>query len=149
MDNQLARGWTTSWPSGRKKVDNQLTHQHIYIYIYMHAVESKLGPKIAFLESKFGSNISFFGAFAFQKSSSFCRENEINNEHNKKTNITVLWVKTWSTLLRNILGPSFDSNLDQVLTQPFCIFPLQKMLKPPFLKVLSAKTESFKPTPKI
>ena len=35
MDNQLARGWTTSWPSGRKKVDNQLTHQHAYIYIYI------------------------------------------------------------------------------------------------------------------
>ena len=36
MDNQLARGWTTSWPSNRKKVDNQLAHQHIYIYIYIY-----------------------------------------------------------------------------------------------------------------
>ena len=33
MDNQLARGWTTSWPCFQEKVDNQLTPQHIYIYI--------------------------------------------------------------------------------------------------------------------
>ena len=27
--------WTIDWPSKRKKVDHRLTHQHIYIYIYI------------------------------------------------------------------------------------------------------------------
>ena len=37
MNNQLARGWTTSWPSNRKKVDNQLTPQHKPIFAYARA----------------------------------------------------------------------------------------------------------------
>ena len=32
MDNQLARGWTTSWPWSRKNVDNQLTPQLIFLW---------------------------------------------------------------------------------------------------------------------
>ena len=34
VDHQLTSLWTTSWPAKRKKVDNQLTLQHIYIYAY-------------------------------------------------------------------------------------------------------------------
>ena len=59
---------------------------YIYICIYIYAVESKLGPKIAFFESKLGPNFLsfFFFGFFFQKRSSFCRENEIFKEKRAK-----------------------------------------------------------------
>ena len=34
VDNQLTFTWTTSWSSNQNKVDNQLTLQDIYIYIF-------------------------------------------------------------------------------------------------------------------
>ena len=52
-------------------------------YIYIYAVESKLGPKIAFFWVKTWSNFSLF-FFVFQKSSSFCRENEIFKKNEPK-----------------------------------------------------------------
>ena len=50
---------------------------HVHIYIYR---ESKLGPQIAFFESKLGPSFLLF----FQKSSSFCRENEIKENEQKR-----------------------------------------------------------------
>ena len=100
--------------------DNNFTAN---IYIYIYAVESKLGPKIAFFESKLGpSFLCFFFFCFFQKSSSFCRENEIfkKTSQKKRKKNTFFASKLGPILLRNILGPSFDSTLDQVLTQHFC-----------------------------
>ena len=87
-------------------------YQCIYIYIEIYAVESKLGPKIAFFWVKTWSNFSLFLVFLFFKYL-LCKENEI---FTKQMNFES---KLGPILLRNILGPSFDSTLDQVLTQPF------------------------------
>ena len=56
-------------------------------------------------------------------------------------------------MLRSMLGPSFDSTLDQVLTQHVLqnlgyIYLFEKMPKPLFYSVFSQKNENFKPTPK-
>ena len=40
---------------------------YIYVYICMYAVESKLGPKIAFFESKLGPFFLCFFVFCFSK----------------------------------------------------------------------------------
>ena len=36
VDYRLTRGWTIDWHWKRKKVDYRLTHQDIYIYIYIN-----------------------------------------------------------------------------------------------------------------
>ena len=53
-------------------------------------------------------------------------------------------------MLRNILGPSFDATLDQVLTQPFDIFGPFSMLKiclNHYFIVFEQKIRILKPTP--
>ena len=50
------------------------------ICMYIYIIDSKLGLKLAFFESKLGPSfqVSYFSfLFCFQKSSSFCRENEL------------------------------------------------------------------------
>ena len=112
----------------------------ISLYIYIYAVESKLGPKIAFFWVKTWSK--FFSFFlVFQKSSSFCRENEIlkKNEQKKRQKKTpFFWVKTWSNFVAQHtwtkfwlnLGPSFDSTFLLIFGY-FYLF--EKMPKPLFL----------------
>ena len=97
----------------KKKAPRNSTHQHIFLY----AVESKLGPKITFCWVKTWSNFSYFP---------FCLKNLLSagrmrfSEKRKNwQNLPFFWVTTWSSMLRNMLGPSLDSTLDQVLTQPF------------------------------
>ena len=96
------------------------TYVYIYIYIYFHAVKSKLGPKITFFEPK----LVFLFFVLFFLSSSICRENEIFTLKwtKRRQNYHFFESKLGPMLLRNILGPSFDSTLDQVLTQPFWHF---------------------------
>ena len=72
----------------------------------------KLGPKMAFFESKL-----------------HCRENDILKKNKKKTNITICCVKTWSNYVAQHTWTSFDSTLDQVLTQPFWHFLAFFLLK--------------------
>ena len=83
--------------------------------ISIYAVESKLGPNLPFFESKL-VQVFFFFLFVIQNSS-FCAENEI-----KKTRITIFEAKLGPIMLRNMLGPSLDSTLDQVLTRPWAKF---------------------------
>ena len=85
------------------------------VCIYIYAVESKPGPRFAFFESQPGP--SFLFCFVFQKSSSFCRENEIlkKNEQQKKT-------KKHHFLSQNLVQLCCATYLDQVLTQPWTRF---------------------------
>ena len=126
------------------------------IYIYIYAVESKPGPRFAFFWVKTWSKFSLFFFFVFQKSSSFCRENEIlkKKRAKKKTKkkTPFLESKPGPIMLRNMLGPGFDSTLDQVLTQHFCyflgIFTCFKRCRNPYFYSVFSKKENFKPTPK-
>ena len=86
-------------------------------YIYIYAVESKLGPKIAFFESKLGPSFLFFSFFVFQKSSSFCRENEILKKNEQKKD-----KKKHHFLSQNLVQFCCATYLDQVLTQPWTKF---------------------------
>ena len=110
------------------------SHKHAVAHIYIYAVESKLGPKIAFFWVKTWSKFSLFFLFLFfQKSSSFCRENDIlkKNEQKKRQKKTPFFEsKLGPILLRNILGPSLDSTFLLILGY-FYLF--EKMLKPLFL----------------
>ena len=95
-----------------------LQNNDIDIYIYMRC-RVNIWSKNSLFWVKTWSKYSLFFFFVFQKSSSFCRENEIfkKNEHKKKRKKHFFWVKTWSNFVaqhtwtkfwRN-LGPSFDS----------------------------------------
>ena len=115
-----------------------ITPQHIYIYV----VESKLGPTIVFFESKFGPSSLIFLLFCFFKNlllsagrMRFFRR----KEGQLKQKLPFFESKPGPIMLHNILGPSFDSTLDQVLDSSFLTFVghvcllLQNMLKPLFL----------------
>ena len=58
----------------------------------------------------------FFSVFVFQKSSSFCRENEIfqkkKENKGKKKKTTIFALKIRPILLRNIIGQIFNATLD-------------------------------------
>ena len=103
------------------------------IYIYICAVESKLGPTIAFFESKLGP---IFLSLCFSKIFFFLQGEW--DVHKNRTKIR----QTLPFLSQNLVQSCFATYLDQVLTQrwtkfwlnlfgnlgPF--FLLQKMLKP-------------------
>ena len=107
----------------KKKMDQFLTLKRAKIgpafnftaYIYIFAVESKRGPKIAFFESKLGPMFLFFFFVFFQNSSSFCRENEILQKTSKKDKNTIF-------LSQNLVQFCCATYLDQVLTQPWTKF---------------------------
>ena len=134
-------------------MDQFLTLQHIYIY----AVESKLGPKIAFFWVKTWSNFSLF-FFVFQKYSSFCRENEIKKKKKrakKKTKKThFFWVKSWSNFVAQHTWTTFWLNLglsfDSTFLLIFGYFDLfEKMLKPLFYSAFSQKVKFLSPPQKL
>ena len=122
-------------------------------YVAQYAVESKPGPKIAFFWVKTWSKFFYFIFFVFQKSSSFCSENDIFQKNEKKR-------KKNTFLSQNLVQFCCATYLDQVLTQPwtrfwlnnFCNFwvflPVLKCTKTTIFIVFSAKKENFKPTPK-
>ena len=67
----------------------------------------------------------FFFVFYFQKSHSPCRKKRIfekQAKNNNKKNTQFLKLKTGPIMLRNILGPVFNFNLDQFLTLEFFDF---------------------------
>ena len=98
---------------GKSEFARKISSTH---YMYMYVVESKLGPKITFPESKLGPNFLSFFIQNF-----FCRDNEIFKNIWKKKNkhYPVFESKLGPIMLRNMLGLSFDSTLGQVLTQPY------------------------------
>ena len=92
-----------------------------------------------------------FNAFVFQISSLSCRENEMFIKNEPKQ-VPCFESKLGPIPLRNILGPSFDSTLDQVLTQPFwrfgAIFPFTNDTETTILILFSAKTATLSPPKK-
>ena len=90
---------------------------------------------MAILGSKLGPSFLIFPFFVFQKDSSFCKENEIfqQKKETEDKNYHFFESKFGPIMLRNMLGPKFDSTLGQALTQPFwhflAFFPFQNMLK--------------------
>ena len=98
------------------------------------AVESKICPKIAFIEPKICPKFPFFSLLFF-KSSSFCRENEIDKK------LPLFKSKICPIMLRNMLGQIFGSTLARFLTQPFSHVGscFQNMLKPRFLEGFQQK----------
>ena len=99
-------------------IDFSFGYMYMYVcmYIYIYAVESKLGPKIAFFESKLGPSFLCFFFFVFQTSSSFRRENEMLKKNEQKK-------RQKNTFVESKLSPICCATyLDQVLTQPWTKF---------------------------
>ena len=89
--------------------------------IYIYVVESKLGPKIALFCVK--NLVQIFSVFLFFKIVFFLQgewDLKKNEQKQKQQKKHFFESKLGPILLRNILGPRFDSTLDQVLTQHFC-----------------------------
>ena len=126
LDQVLTQPWTKFWLKKLK------SWTKFWLYsTYRYAVESKLGPKIAFFWVKTWSKFSLFFFFVFQKSSSFCRENEIfkkNEQKNKKN--TIFWVKTWSNFVAQHTWTKFWLN---IFANFWLFYLFEKMLKPLFL----------------
>ena len=109
---------------------------YISIYLYICAVESKLGPTIAFFESKLGPIFLSFLCLCFSKIFFFLQGEW--DVHKNRTKIR----QTLPFLSQNLVQSCFATYLDQVLTQPWTkfwlnlfgnlgpFFLLQKMLKP-------------------
>ena len=126
-------------------------HRLYYIYICCRV---KTWSKNSLFWVKTWSKFSLF-FFVFQKSSSFCRENEIlkKNEQKKRQ-------KKHNFLSQNLVQFCCATYLDQVLTQPWTKFwlnifanfgvfvPVWKDAQTNIFRVFSAKNENFKPTPK-
>ena len=97
-----------------------------------------------------------FSVFVFfQKSSSFCRENEIFQKNKRKIRKTQFFaLKIRPIMLRNLLGRIFNATLDGFSTQQFCYFWaffsfLKKCRNHYFFKLcFQPNNELFKPTPK-
>ena len=112
----LAKHWLWKPPNLAKI----LTPQHAYIYIYIHAVEVKMWSKICLFLSQNVVQVFSFFCFVFQKSSSFCRENEIfkKNEQKKEK-------KKHHFLSQNVVQLCCATYLDHILTQPWTTFWLK------------------------
>ena len=101
---------------GKKKISMLGGH---FGDIYIYAVESKPGPRFAlFLSQSLVQVFSFFlSFFVFQKSSSFCRENEILKKNKQEKDKT-----KHHFLSQNLVQLCCATYLDQVLTQPWTRF---------------------------
>ena len=126
-----------------------ILNMYIYIYIYI-CCRVKTWSKIClFLSQNLVQVFSFFSFFVFQKSSSFCRENEIlKKTSKKKTKKTpFLESKPGPIMLRNILGPGFDSTLgpgfDSTIFVIFGFFHILKCTKTTIFIVFSEKKRKF------
>ena len=112
--------WFFGSRGGKKPQKSKKT---IYIYIYTYiCCRVKTWSKIClFLSQNLVQVFSFFSFFVFQKSSSFCRENDIlkKTEQKKRKKKHIFWVKTWSNFVAQHtwtrfwlnLGPGFDSTI--------------------------------------
>ena len=121
----------TKW--GSIKHPKAYLYIHIYIHTNRYAVVSRFGPKFGV---RAWSNFS-----VFQKYSPFCRENEIFFK--KKQDKTYHFLSTFGRiLLRNILGPSFDSTFLTFSGQFF------KNVETTIFKTFSARIAFFNPPPK-
>ena len=131
------------------------THfQVLCIHIYIYAVESKLGPKIAFFWVKTWSKFSSFFLCCVSKIFllSAGRMRCFKTSEEKKD-------KNYPVLSQNLVQLCCATYLDQVLMQPWTKFWLNlfdicgpffifhNMLKPQFI-VFSAKSAFFMPAPK-
>ena len=136
--------WTKFWLKKRLFLGQVLTLQHIYIY----AVESKLGPQMAFFESKLGPIVLCFLCFYFQKY--FLSAGRMRFSQ-KKRKLPFFWVKTWSNFVAQHtwtkfwlnLGPSFDSTFLAVWGH----FSFYKRCWNHYFYSGFSKNELFKPTP--
>ena len=112
LDQVLTQPWTKFW------LKNPKSWTKFWLYS-IYAVESKLGPKIAFFESKLGPSFLLFFFLCFSKIFFFLEgEWDFKEKRaNKRQKNTISWVKTWSNYVAQHtwtkfwlnLGPSFDS----------------------------------------
>ena len=91
----------------------------------IYAVKLKTGPRFALFKVKNWSIFFVFFVFLFSKISFSLQKEEdfwktSQKKQQKKTQF--LKLKTGPIMLRNILGPVFNFNLDQFLTLEFCYF---------------------------
>ena len=108
-----------------KRQEDQGHEREIDIYIYIYVVKFKSGPIFALFKVKKWSNFFvFFFVFIFQQSRSPCRKKRIFEKQAKKTTkkTQFLKLKSGPIMLRNIIGPLFNFNLDHFLTLEFCYF---------------------------
>ena len=129
-------------------------HMYIYIHIYIYAVKLKTSPIFALFKVKNWS-ICFVFFFIFEnlilpaERKSFFE----NKQKQQQTKTQFLKLKTGPIMLRNILGPVFNFNLDQFLTLEFCYFFCSFLCffwgaKTPIFIVFSAKNAKLKETQK-
>ena len=129
----------------------------IYIYIYIYCSVKNWSKNCLFFESKKVQAFFFLSFFAFQKSSSFRKENEKGEwdfqKETKKTEITILWVTNWSNYDAQHAWTNFDSTLGRFLTRPFwhflAVFGLSKYAEATIFVVFSAKMHCLNPPQKL
>ena len=114
----MSSWWPNMWAPDRSYGDMSIyIYIYIYLSIYIYAVESKLGPKIAFFLVKTWSNFSQFFLFSFFKnillSAGRMRFLKKNEQNKNKKNIF---------LSQNLVQFCCATYLDQVLTQPWTKF---------------------------
>ena len=89
--------------------------------IYICCRVKTWSKKKPFFESKIGPSSLLFSFFVFFKNIllSAGRMRFFRKSEEKRQKLPFFESKLGPIMLRNILGPSFDATLDQVLTQPF------------------------------
>ena len=146
----MAKMWPSYWPC------SIYIYIYIYVYIciYVYAVESKLGPKIAFSWVKTWSNFSLFSFFFKNPLLSAGRMRFLRKRAKKREKKKKLFLR------QNLVQFCCTTYLDQVLTQPWTKFwlnnfadfwlflPVWKDAETTIFIVFSAKMKFFKPTPK-
>ena len=127
-----------------------ITSQHIYIYLYIYAVELKTGPRFPFYKLETGHVFPFFFFIFKNRILPAERRGSLKNKQKQPKKTHCYKLKTGPIMLRNILGPVFNLYLDQFLTYKFvifCFFCFLGGLKPYFYSVFS-KNAKFKETQK-
>ena len=102
---------------------------YIYIYICICAVKLKTGPIFALFKAKNWSIFLFFLFLIFENLILPAERRGFLKNKQKQQKKHILKLKTGPIMLRNMLGPVFNFNLDQFLTLEFLFF----LLKPLFL----------------
>ena len=114
----------------------------LYIYIYICAVKLKAGPISALFKVKNWSKFFFFENRVLPaERRPFQKEQKQQEPHFSK-------LKAGQSLLRNMLGPILNFDLDQFLTLKICHFYVFVVWLKPLLYSIFSKNAKFKDTQK-